>query len=128
MDGLEDRLRAIGWLLDERGQALTALALVGDRATVRVVASNEAPEEVLLSPSELAVLRCAGRGRRGRGDAAAPHAGQQGLLRELGRELDSRGARACQLRAQGDGFAVQGHDGADEAAAWRTLRLDPSDE
>jgi hypothetical protein len=123
-DGFEDRLRALGWLLDERGQRLVALALVGDRATVRVTLGDATPEESELNPSDLALLRCTGRAHRGRGDATAPQAGYQGQLRALGRVLDDRGVRACQLRAHGDEFVVQVHNGADDADAWQALRLD----
>jgi hypothetical protein len=121
--GFEDRLRAIGWLLDQRKQRLISLTLMTERTAMQVATAAGEPEEVTLSPSELVVLRCAARMRRGPSDAAAPQEGYQGTLRALGRMIDEREARACQVREQGDGFAVQLLDGEDEAD-WRTLQLD----
>jgi uncharacterized protein (DUF934 family) len=126
-EGFEDRLRAIGWMLDERGERLVALALVAGRTSMQVAANGGVQEDLELSPSELALLRCAARQRRGRGDATARQSGYQGTLRALGRVIDSRGARACQLRAQGDEFVTRLFDGDDEAA-WLALRLEPTGE
>ena len=123
-EGFEDRLRAIGWLLDKRGQRLGALALDGDRVIVQAAVEGGVSGDMTLSPSELAMLRCAARGQRGRGDAAVLQEGYQGALRALGRMLDERGTHACQFHAHGDGFVVQVCDGED-GATWRPIHLGP---
>lgn len=121
--GFEDRLRAIGWLLDQRNQRLIALTLMTERTELQVATTAGEVEKVALSPSELAVLRCAARMRRGPHNAAAPQEGYQGAMRALGRMIDEREAHACQVREQGDGFVVQLLDGEEETA-WRTLQFD----
>jgi hypothetical protein len=105
--GFEDRLRAIGLMLDDRHQRLISLTLVAEQTAMRVAAADGEPEEVTMSASELAVLRCAARTRRGQGDASSPQEGYQGVMRALGRTIDEREASAFRLHEHGDGFIVQ---------------------
>jgi hypothetical protein len=105
--GFEDRLRAIGLMLDDRHQRLISLTLVAEQTAMQVATASGEREEVTLSASDLAVLRCTARIRRGRGDATSPQEGFQGVMRALGRVIDEREARACRLQRHGDGFIVQ---------------------
>ena len=121
--GLEDRLRAIGWLLDARGLRLVALALRGDRATVWVAGGGGA-RTVALGPADLALLRCAARSMRGRSGPVAPGTCYQGLLRALGWQVDAHQGQACRLGQDDGGLVAHVLVGEGAAATWRILRLD----
>lgn len=123
LEGYEDRLRTIGWLLDERGEQLLALKVEGDQAILRVAAAGTS-REVALQATDLAVLRCAARGRRSGIKPPALGRGYQGQLRALGRLVDEHRGRACQLRAEHDGLRAAMLIGEGESAAWRKLWLE----
>src|SRR6476661_6428710 len=113
----EGRLRAIGWLLDSRRLGLVALALEGGTAVLTVRTGAGEPEQIVFGAAELGLLLRTACGRRGRRPApmepwaslglpAPSQSIYQELLRAIGRDLDSRGACACQLAGTDAGFVL----------------------
>src|SRR5690349_11674907 len=131
----EGRLQAIGWLLDSRRLGLIALALEGGTAVLTVRSWDAEPEQLVFGAAELGLLLRSACGRRGRCPAAAepwaslglPAPSQsiyQELLRAIGRDLDRRGACACQLAGTDADCVLLVGDADTRVVAWRTIPLD----